>query len=141
MRLTSCLLAAMPTRQVVVDHVDLRVTDLDASCAFYAAVLQPLGFTLLRRTPDNVDFGLAGADDFGLSRNAQPSRGVHVAFAADSEAAVDQFYAAALAAGARDNGAPGYRHKYHANYYAAFILDAEGNNIEAVYHGTGRTGA
>ena len=76
----------------------------------------------------------SGKPSFWIGRNAQPSGPLHVAFVAPSRAAVDAFYAAALKAGGRDNGAPGLRPHYHPNYYAAFVFDLDGNNVEAVCH-------
>jgi catechol 2,3-dioxygenase-like lactoylglutathione lyase family enzyme len=118
----------------VIDHLKLHVADPAASRAFYEAALEPLGYRVL------LDFGPVvgmGADrpDFWLAPaegNTAPS---HVAFRADSEQVVQRFHEAALAAGGADNGAPGPRPQYHQNYYGAFALDPDGNNVEAVYHG------
>ena len=123
------------TRRVVVDHVALRVRDLAASRRFYLAALTPLGFGLVYEDDRAAAFGLAGADDFSIAESGSPSGGVHVAFASASREAVDAFHAAALAAGGRDNEAPGPRPEYHGGYYAGFVLDPDGNNVEAVYHG------
>ena len=125
----------MPARRLVIDHVDLRVRDLAASRRLYEAALAPLGFAVLHDGGGRVAFGPPGIDDFGLVQADPPTRGLHLAFSARSREAVDAFHAAALAAGARDHGAPGERPQYHAGYYAAFVLDLEGNNIEAVWHG------
>lgn len=124
----------MNHRRIVVDHVDLRVRDLEQSCAFYQAVLAPLGFSLLDKTTTNASFGAQGADDFGLHCSSAPTQNMHIAFAAESKKAVDDFYAEAMKFDVRDNGAPAYRPQYHAGYYGAFVLDKENNNIEAVYH-------
>ena len=111
------------------DHVGIRVRDVDASRAFYAAVLEPLG----RRIEDTPAGGFS-ADELFIGGGGTPTVGLHLAFQADSREAVDRFHAAALAAGAVDNGAPGER-SYHPGYYAAYALDPDGNNVEAVYHG------
>ena len=78
---------------------------------------------------------MTGADDFSIAESDSPSSGVHAAFASGSREAVDAFHAAALAAGGRDNGAPGLRPEYHEGYYAGSVLDPDGNNVEAVHHG------
>ncbi len=122
------------TRRVVVDHVALRVEDLAASRRFYHAALAPLGFGLLYEDEGRAAFGVAGADDFSIAASEAPSGGVHVAFASASRGAVDAFHAAALAAGGSDNGGPGLRPQYHPGYYGAFVIDADGNNLEAVHH-------
>jgi catechol 2,3-dioxygenase-like lactoylglutathione lyase family enzyme len=122
----------------VIDHVDLRVSDLAASRRFYVAVLAPLGFRLLYEDQGRIAFGAHGADDFGISQHEQPTTHLHLAFSAPSTAAVDDFHRAALAHGGRCNGEPGYRPQYHAGYYGAFVLDLDGNNIEAVFHDSAR---
>jgi catechol 2,3-dioxygenase-like lactoylglutathione lyase family enzyme len=109
----------------VFDHVHLRVADLEASRSFYATVLEPLDVPLLLDTPELVQFA-----NLALSADAEPSVGVHIAFLAASQDAVDAFHATALAAGYRDNGAPGPR-AY--GPYAAYVLDPDGNNVEAVH--------
>jgi catechol 2,3-dioxygenase-like lactoylglutathione lyase family enzyme len=111
------------------DHVGIHVRDIEASRAFYAAVLEPLGL----RLSATGDGGFC-VDEFFVSGGRTPTRGLHLAFQADSEQVVDRFHAAALAAGGTDNGPPGER-AYHPGYYAAFALDPDGNNVEAVYHG------
>ncbi len=126
-------------RPVVVDHVSLRVRDLEVSRRFYEAALAPLGFGVLYSDEGGYSFGLEAremsADDFWILEGGTPSARVHVAFAAKDQASVDAFHEAALEAGGRDNGAPGLRPEYHAGYYGAFVLDPDGNNIEAVHHG------
>jgi catechol 2,3-dioxygenase-like lactoylglutathione lyase family enzyme len=121
-----------------IDHVKLPVGDLDASRAFYTAALAPFGYRLVYDREPSLGFGLGdGGDDdepFALERRDPPNVGSHIAFTASSKAQVDAFHAAALAAGGRDNGAPGER-PYGGYYYAAFVLDPDGHNIEAVYHG------
>ena len=112
--------------------------DLGASRRFYEAAIAPLGFEPVYSDEGGAAFGLVHgterADDFWILAGGTPSSGVHVAFAARDTEAVDAFYRAAIEAGGHDNGAPGLRPEYHAGYYAAFVLDPDGNNIEAVYH-------
>jgi catechol 2,3-dioxygenase-like lactoylglutathione lyase family enzyme len=126
----------------MIDHTGVYVTNFQLSKEFYQNALAPLGYVLLMEFPaekegegDAAGFGVPPQADFwiGSSRagSVQPN---HVAFSAESRAEVDAFYRAAMAAGARDNGAPGLRPHYHPNYYAAFVLDPDGNNIEAVCH-------
>ena len=124
----------MSVRRVVIDHVDLLVRDLAASRRFYEAVLAPLGFGLVTERADGAAFGVEGADDFAISTHYPAGAPVHVAFTAQDRAQVEGFHAAALAAGGRDNGAPGPRPEYSAGYYGAFVLDPDGNNIELVNH-------
>jgi catechol 2,3-dioxygenase-like lactoylglutathione lyase family enzyme len=118
------------------DHVGLDVSDYAASRAFYERVLAPLGMRLMMEPAPNVGgFG----DDFPFfwiaERRRGPDSGTHVAFTVEDHATVDAFHEAALAAGARDNGGPGIRELYHPTYYGAFVLDPDGNNVEAVCHG------
>ncbi len=123
---------------MVIDHVGIGVSDLAASRDFYRRALTPLGFAEIgpwRNGTEEVAFGLEEADDFAISTAYPSDASVHVAFAADRREQVDAFYAAALAAGGRDNGAPGLRPEYSADYYAAYVLDPDGHNIEAVHHG------
>jgi catechol 2,3-dioxygenase-like lactoylglutathione lyase family enzyme len=116
------------------DHVSFAVSDFARSKAFYLAALAPLGFKVLMEFP-----GAAGIGDtrpfFWISAGDSIKGKLHVAFAAKDRAGVDAFYQAAMAAGAKDNGAPGIRAQYHPNYYGAFVLDPDGHNIEAVHHG------
>jgi lactoylglutathione lyase len=118
------------------DHVQLVVRDLDASKRFYRAVLEVLGVPLIEGP------GFFYADELFVSsaRDGAPTGRVHLAFQATGPEQVKRFHAVALAAGARDNGGPGER-PYHPGYYAAFVLDPDGNNIEAVYHGPARRSA
>ena len=113
----------------LIDHVHLKVRDLSASRRFYDAVLGALGL------PTMEDYGeLLEGDELCLSLGEPITRGLHLAFQAADRDAVRRFHVAALAAGGRDNGGPGERN-YHPGYYGAFVLDPDGNNIEAVYHG------
>jgi catechol 2,3-dioxygenase-like lactoylglutathione lyase family enzyme len=121
-----------------IDHVTIAVADYEASRAFYERALAPLNVTCSEVTsPDSglpeAVFGPQGAEDFIIT-SGRPGAVIHVAFVAPDRATVDAFHAAALAAGAVDNGAPGVRAKYHPSYYGAFVLDPDGNNVEAVCH-------
>jgi catechol 2,3-dioxygenase-like lactoylglutathione lyase family enzyme len=111
------------------DHVGLRVRDARASARFYAAVLRPLG---LGPDASGAGFGPPGAPALWLYEAGPGDRGAHVAFAAPDHGAVDRFHAAGLEAGGRDNGRPGLRADYGPRYYAAFLIDPDGNNVEAV---------
>jgi catechol 2,3-dioxygenase-like lactoylglutathione lyase family enzyme len=113
----------------LIDHVHLRVRDLEASKRFYRAVLEALGHEL-----SGEGDGYFSSDELFASDDQEPSARLHLAFQARDPAAVAAFYEAALAAGGKDNGSPGER-AYHPGYYAAYVLDPDGNNIEAVYHG------
>ena len=123
-----------------VDHVKLPVGDLGASRAFYRAALAPLGFRLVYDGEESLGFGRGdGGEDnepFAVERTGAPGPPSHVAFTAATPEQVDAFHAAALAAGGLDNGPPGER-PYGGYYYAAFVRDPDGHNIEAVYHGPG----
>jgi len=121
----------------VLDHVAVAVTDLERSRRFYAQALAPLGFTEQGPWSDarrEIAFGRERAGDFAISAHYPSGGVVHVAFRAESREAVDAFHAAALAAGGRDNGAPGFRPEYADGYYGAFALDPDGHNVEAVWH-------
>ena len=126
----------------MLDHIGIAVSDYARSKRFYGAALAPLRITLVmevaaEQTADgapSAGFGAAGEPFFWIGSHALPATGVHVAFIAASRKVVDEFYRAALQAGGRDNGAPGLRPHYHANYYGAFVLDPDGNNVEAVCH-------
>jgi catechol 2,3-dioxygenase-like lactoylglutathione lyase family enzyme len=116
----------------MIDHTAVNVTDLQAAKGFYEQALAPLGYSLMFEVDGFLGFADGPAPSFGVVQRG-PVGGGHVAFSADRET-VDAFYAAAIAAGGRDNGAPGVRPHYHEHYYAAFVQDADGNNIEAVCH-------
>jgi len=127
----------------MLDHIGITVADFDRSLRFYTDVLAPLGYDIVMQvTPEmtgtdahHAGFGKDGKPDFWIGTGGEPTRhGLHLAFAAADRAAVDAFHAAARAAGARDNGAPGLRPHYHPNYYGAFVIDPDGHNIEAVCH-------
>jgi catechol 2,3-dioxygenase-like lactoylglutathione lyase family enzyme len=124
-------------RRVVIDHVDILVRDLVASCRFYEAALTPLDFHLLEEGETSLVFGTEGAEDFGINLIASgdsPTTGAHIAFVAESREAVDAFYRGALYAGGTSKLKPSLHPEYHSGYYAAFVYDPEGNNIEVVFH-------
>jgi len=125
----------------MLDHIGLAVSDLDRSRAFYEAALKPLGVGVVMEVTAeetgadaHAGFGEDRKPYFWIGTGAKAKGGMHVAFTAPTRAAVGAFHAAALAAGGRDNGAPGLRPHYHPNYYGAFVLDPDGNNVEAVCH-------
>jgi catechol 2,3-dioxygenase-like lactoylglutathione lyase family enzyme len=118
----------------VIDHVTLNVADLESTKAFYEQALKPLGYELAMEYLEGCGFGAPGKPDFFLAQRGEPSAPVHVAFVSPDRNTVHAFHEAALAAGGRDNGPPGLRRVYHEHYYGAYVLDPEGNNIEAVTH-------
>jgi len=121
----------------MIDHVTANVGDVEQAKAFYAQALAPLGYSVQAEFPDAAGFGTGeGIPDFWIS-SSEDRGATHVAFTASDRVAVDKFFEAATAAGGKDNGAPGIRAHYHENYYAAFVHDADGNNIEAVCHQPG----
>jgi catechol 2,3-dioxygenase-like lactoylglutathione lyase family enzyme len=114
------------------DHIGLKVSDLEASVRFYRAVLGELGHVLASHDESGAGLGPKGAPGLWLAADKAAHTPVHVAFTARSRAAVDAFHRVGLKARGRDNGAPGVRADYSPNYYAAFLLDPDGNNVEAV---------
>jgi catechol 2,3-dioxygenase-like lactoylglutathione lyase family enzyme len=114
------------------DHIGLKVKDVAASARFYKAALAPLGHEVASENGDGAGIGPTGAPALWLYRAQGATGGTHLAFAARDPAAVDRFYAAGIKAGGRDNGAPGLRKDYSPKYYAAFLVDPDGNNVEAV---------
>jgi catechol 2,3-dioxygenase-like lactoylglutathione lyase family enzyme len=124
----------------VIDHTGLNVSDFQKSKAFYLRALAPLGYAVIMELPREfapdgaMGVGVPPKPDFWVAGGIPQSPRLHVAFRAQSRAQVDAFYAAAIAAGGRDNGPPGIRPHYHPNYYGAFVLDPDGHNIEAVCH-------
>jgi catechol 2,3-dioxygenase-like lactoylglutathione lyase family enzyme len=125
----------------LIDHTGVGVSDFQKSKAFYLKALAPLGYQLLKELPTSIaPQGVAGLGvppfpDFWVTGGQMSLSSRHIAFRASSRAQVDDFYKAAMAAGGRDNGPPGIRAHYHPGYYAAFVLDPDGYNIEAVCHG------
>jgi catechol 2,3-dioxygenase-like lactoylglutathione lyase family enzyme len=126
----------------MIDHIGFPVSDFERSKAFYLKALAPLDYSLVtemmqERPPEEAPaagFGAKGKPDFWIGGEGGLDKPLHVAIVAKDRATVDAFYKAAIAAGGRDNGAPGIRAHYHANYYGAFVLDPDGHNIEAVCH-------
>jgi catechol 2,3-dioxygenase-like lactoylglutathione lyase family enzyme len=117
----------------MLDHLTLKVTDLDKAKAFYTAALHPLGYGVMMEFGEYAGLG-AGKPDLWLKRDPDNVRPTHVALSADERKLVDAFYEAAMGAGAKDNGKPGVRTDYSPTYYAAFVLDSDGNNLEVVCH-------
>ena len=117
----------------MIDHVQLKVKSFEKSRQFYARALEPLGFGVQYDDPasKSAGFGSKGATELWIGEGG-PRAPVHLAFRAQDRSAVQKFHAAALAAGGSDNGAPGLRTDYSPTYYAAFVLDPDGNNIELV---------
>lgn len=115
----------------MIDHIGIHVSDLRKSLDFYGKALAPIGYTVSAAGEDSGSLGKSDSPDIYLYP-AKSSTKMHLAFKATSRAVVDQFHAAALAAGGRDNGKPGVREDYSPNYYAAFVVDPDGNNVEAV---------
>lgn len=125
----------------MIDHMGLSVSNYEAAKAFYSKALAPLDYSLIMEVTAEqtghaaaAGFGADGKPDFWIGGEGAMNKPVHVAIAAKDRATVDAFYKAAMAAGGRDNGPPGLRPHYHANYYGAFVLDPDGHNIEAVCH-------
>jgi len=123
----------------MLNHITVRVSDLEKSKEFYSHTLKPLGYKLLLSKETSAGYGVEdveGKRDFWIKQN-DARQSVHsfycLAFTAANKQEVDDFYKAGLEVGGKDNGAPGYRTKYHPGYYAAFVLDPDGHNIEAVY--------
>lgn len=119
----------------MIDHVSVRTSNQATSRRFYETALTPLGYEVLMDFEEGqvVGMGVGRKPDFWFS-TGERSGPVHVAFSAPDRATVDAFYAAALTAGGKDNGAPGLRPEYHPGYYGAFVFDPDGNNVEAVFH-------
>lgn len=126
----------------MIDHLGISVRNHAQSKAFYLAALSPLGIGVVMAVSkeesgapsDYTGFGSDGKPDFWIGEGAANSAGMHLAFVAQTRKQVDEFYRAAMAAGAKDNGPPGIRAHYHPNYYGAFVIDLNGVNLEAVCH-------
>jgi catechol 2,3-dioxygenase-like lactoylglutathione lyase family enzyme len=129
----------------MIDHIGFPVSDYARAKAFYTKALAPLGYTLIMEVGAEhtesdapaAGFGADGKPDFWIGGEGGLQNALHVAILAKDRAGVDAFYKTALAAGGKDNGAPGLRPHYHPNYYGAFVLDPDGHNIEAVCHTPG----
>ncbi len=118
----------------MIDHIGLEVSEYEKSKEFYKRALAPLSYELIMEWESWAGFGVDGKPDFWMHGGKKTSPIVHVAFRAKNRAAVRAFHEAAIAAGGKDNGAPGIREMYHPHYYGAFVFDLDGNNIEAVCH-------
>ncbi|PWL19633.1 glyoxalase/bleomycin resistance/extradiol dioxygenase family protein [Falsochrobactrum shanghaiense] len=120
----------------MLDHIGFNISTMSRSRAFYDAALAPLGITQIMEFRGWVGYGRNGKPEFwiGKQKDARLEGVLHVAFSAGTRSEVDRFHEAALAAGGRDNGKPGLREQYHPDYYAAFVIDPDGHNIEAVCH-------
>ena len=125
----------------MIDHTGINVSDFEKSKEFYTKALAPLGYQLLKEFDSSVTgfisiagFGIDGKPDFWITQGEVNIPRIHIAFRSETREMVQAFYTAALAAGGRDNGAPGLRPHYHPDYYGAFVLDPDGHNIEAVCH-------
>ena len=125
----------------MIDHLGISVSDYERAKAFYAKALAPLDYSLVMEVTAEqtghapaAGFGANGKPDLWFGAEGAMNKPVHIAILAKDRATVDAFYEAAMAAGGRDNGPPGIRPHYHANYYGAFVLDPDGHNIEAVCH-------
>ena len=127
----------------MIDHIGFSVSDYPRAKAFYEKALGPLGYVLVMEVQQDANdalaagFGANGKPDFWIGGEGGLNKPVHIAITAKDRSAVDAFYQAAMAAGAKDNGPPGLRPHYHPNYYGAFVLDFDGHNIEAVCHAPG----
>ena len=126
----------------MLDHIGFSVSDFERSKSFYTRALAPLGYTQIKDIKADqtesghpaAGFGAGGKPDFWIGGDGAINRPLHVAFAAKDRATVDAFHRAALAAGGKDNGAPGLRPRHHPNYYGAFVIDPDGHNVEVVCH-------
>ena len=118
----------------MIDHITIPISHLAASKAFYVQALAPLGYEILFEFPSGLGFGVSPKPEFFMRESDAATVPLHVAFAASKRALVEAFHAAALAAGGRDNGMPSLCPEYHPDYYAAFVFDPDGHNIEAVCH-------
>ena len=119
---------------MILDHIGLAVRDFARSASFFRRALAPLGIQTVLEGEGWAMLGKDGRPEFWIGVHGIPPGPIHLAFAAENRDQVREFHRAALAAGGRDNGAPGVRAKYHPDYYGAFVFDPDGHNIEAVCH-------
>jgi catechol 2,3-dioxygenase-like lactoylglutathione lyase family enzyme len=119
---------------MIIDHIGLAVSDYHASRDFFCRALAPLGIELIIEVKDWAGLGRSGKPEFWFGMHTQKQHPLHIAFVAENRGQVRAFYAAALAAGGRDNGPPGVRAQYHSDYYGAFVIGPDGHNVEAVCH-------
>jgi predicted lactoylglutathione lyase len=118
----------------MLDHIGFDVTDIKKAKEFYLAALNPLGYSIFMEWEKWLGLAVNGKPDFWLKEGKQTAPAIHIAFRADHRKLVDEFYKAAIAAGGKDNGAPGIREIYHPHYYGAFVIAPDGHNIEVVCH-------
>lgn len=118
----------------MIDHIGIAVADFDRSIAFYEKALAPIGYGVLKKFGPVAGLGAGGHATLWIAGTGAPKDQVHVALRAKSRSEVKAFYDAAIAAGGKDNGPPGVRAHYHPDYYAAFVLDPDGHNLEVVCH-------
>jgi catechol 2,3-dioxygenase-like lactoylglutathione lyase family enzyme len=126
--------AAFTEGAMIIDHIGLSIANYDLSKTFYSKALAPLGIELVMEVQGWAGYGRNQKPEFWFAMQRETQRPMHIAFAAETREQVRAFYRDALAAGARENGGPGIRDRYHPNYYAAFVFDLDGHNIEAVCH-------
>jgi len=119
---------------MIIDHAGFSISDPERSKAFYTQALAPLNISIVMEMQGWMGFGANEKPEFWIGPAEKPHPPTHIAFAAETREQVDAFYAAALAAAGKDNGKPGIREDYHPNYYAAYVIDPDGHNIEAVCH-------
>ena len=119
---------------MITDHFGFHVSDFHSSKAFYIQALKPLGIGIAKEGEGWAFLGKDGRGQFWIDSVGNSPRGIHFAFVAATRERVREFYPAAMAAGSKDNGAPGIRPQYHPNYYAAYVIDPDGHNLEAVCH-------
>jgi len=122
---------------MIFDHIGINVGDYEKSKAFYAKALAPLGIEVVMEFEGAAGLGRKGKPEFWFIAREPRQEKIHIAFAAENREQVRKFHEAALKAGGKDNGAPGVREQYHKDYYGAFVLDPDGNNVEAVCHSPG----
>jgi len=119
---------------MIIDHIGFAISDSEKSNDFYTKSLAPLGIVKIMEYDGWSGYGRNGKPEFWFGEALKAIDPMHIAFSADNRDQVRKFYEAALAAGGKDNGGPGIREEYHANYYGAFVIDPDGHNIEAVCH-------
>jgi catechol 2,3-dioxygenase-like lactoylglutathione lyase family enzyme len=119
---------------MIIDHFGFHVSDFPSSKAFYIQALKPLGIGIAKEGEGWAFFGKDGRGQFWIDSFGKSPGGIHIAFSAESREQVRAFFAAAITAGGKDNGAPGVRSQYHPNYYGAYVIDPDGHNLEAVCH-------
>lgn len=118
----------------MLDHIGFGASDYEASKAFFLKALQPLGAAVVMQGPYGVGMGQSGKPTLWMYQAQEKPTPLHLAFVAETREQVDAFHRAALDAGGKDNGPPGLRPNYHANYYGAFVIGPDGHNVEAVCH-------